>query len=129
MVSTLKNTAPGGRSLSYEWESSKIHFALKYTQKIQYTLPWWKECLPSRVYFSGPTFLFLAELSLNRGYTLLKYTLLPSPLCSPQWPSPISLRAVLRCHAKTRPPTVSCVHQGGSQKPLFGCAAGGQCFM
>ena len=31
-----------------------------------------------RVYFSGPTFLVLAEISLDRGYPpLLKYTLVP----------------------------------------------------
>ena len=30
---------------------------------------------------------------------------------------------------KTSSPTVSCVHEGGPQEPLFGCAAGGQLFL
>ena len=35
-----------------------------------------------RVYFSGPTFLVLAEISLDRGYPpLLKYTLIHCHFC------------------------------------------------
>ena len=83
-------------------------------------LPWalahdvWQHIVACRGYFSGPTFLVLAEISLDRGVPpLLKYTLVA-------WlPRPWDLRLVARAFATVPPRCAGCRPKWSSHWPLY----------